>query len=178
MTGFGTPDKVTTWFCCNGDAEAMARLYTGLIPDSAIGTITRSPLDNPGNSAGQVLTVTFTLAGRSFVALNAGPGFTFTEAMSLQVTCEDQAEVDRYWYALIADGGKPVQCGWLKDRFGVSWQVVPRRLPQLITDPDPARAARAMKAMMAMTRIDIAAIEAAAASPEGGGGDHPEGAAP
>lgn len=162
MSGFGTPDKVTTWFCCDGTAEEMARLYTGLIPGSAIGTVTRSPLDNPGNAAGQVLTVAFTLAGRPFVALNAGPGFTFSEAMSLQVMCDDQAEVDRYWDALTADGGHPVQCGWLKDRFGVSWQVVPRRLPDLLTDADTARAARAMQAMMTMTKIDIAAVEAAA----------------
>ncbi|MDP1027413.1 VOC family protein [Sphingomonas sp. KR1UV-12] len=162
MSGFGSRDKVTTWLWCDGTAEEMARLYTGLIPDSRIGDVVRAPAENPAVGLGKVLTVGFTLGGRSFVAMNGGPGHGFSEAMSLQLSCADQAEVDRYWDALTADGGKAVQCGWLKDRFGVSWQIVPDRLAQLMADSDRARAGRAMRAMMTMVKIDIAAIEAAA----------------
>jgi predicted 3-demethylubiquinone-9 3-methyltransferase (glyoxalase superfamily) len=141
------------WF--DGQAEEAAKLYTAIFPDSRIDKVVRSPADNPSTSAGEVLTVEFTLGDRSFIALNGGPEFTFTEAMSLSIECADQAEVDRYWEALVAGGGSHSVCGWLKDRFGVSWQVVPRQLDAMIQSDDRAAAARAMKAMLGMTKIDI-----------------------
>jgi predicted 3-demethylubiquinone-9 3-methyltransferase (glyoxalase superfamily) len=109
-----------------------------------------------------VLTVEFTLAGGSYIGLDGGPHFKFTEAVSFTIHCEDQAEVDYYWDALTADGGAPSQCGWLKDRFGLSWQIVPRQLIALLKHPDPGRAQRAMEAMLQMKKIDIAAVERAA----------------
>jgi predicted 3-demethylubiquinone-9 3-methyltransferase (glyoxalase superfamily) len=155
-------DKVTTWLWCNGTAEEQARFYTALIPDSAIDRIMRAPLDYPGGAAGKVLTVEFTLAGRQFAMLDGGPGPTHSEAMSLSVDCADQAEVDRYWDAFLAGGGAEMQCGWLKDRWGVAWQIVPRRLTELMNDPH--HAAKAMAAMMEMVRIDVAGLERAIAS--------------
>jgi predicted 3-demethylubiquinone-9 3-methyltransferase (glyoxalase superfamily) len=121
----------------------------------------RSPVDLPGGPAGSMILVEFTLAGSPYIALNAS-GFTFTEAVSFMIACEDQAEIDRLWEALTADGGEEVACGWLKDRWGVSWQITPTRLMELINDPDPDRARRAMEAMMTMIKIDIAAVERAA----------------
>jgi predicted 3-demethylubiquinone-9 3-methyltransferase (glyoxalase superfamily) len=117
--------------------------------------------ENAGPS-GTVTVVTFELAGREFVAMSAGPEFKFTEAISIMVDCESQEEVDRYWNALTADGGEESYCGWLKDKYGLSWQIVPTRLNELIADPDPARANRAMQAMLGMQKLDIAALEAAA----------------
>ena len=152
------------WF--DGQAEAAARFYVSLLPDSRIDTVLRSPADTPSGPAGSVLTVEFTLAGSRYVGLNGGPQFPFTEAVSFQMLCDDQAEVDRLWAALTA-GGEPGPCGWLKDRWGLSWQIVPRRLPELIADPDPARAGRAMRAMMGMGKIDVAAVERAADAAEG-----------
>lgn len=155
-------DKVTTWLWCDGTAEDMAAFYTGLIPDSHIVDTVRAPLDTPGGArAGDVLMVEFTLGGRSFAALNGGPAVAPSIALSLQVVCEDQAEVDRYWNALSADA-EAEQCGWLKDRFGVAWQIVPRSMPALLKSPDRARARRAMEAMMSMRKLDIAALEEAA----------------
>lgn len=148
------------WF--DGQAEAAARFYTSLLPDSRVDRVMRSPTDTPSGPAGTVLMVEFTLAGQKYVGLNGGPQFPFTEAVSFQIMCADQAEVDRLWAALTADGGSPSACSWLKDRWGLSWQIVPTRLIELIQDPDPARAKRAMEAMMTMTKIDIAAIERAA----------------
>lgn len=110
---------------------------------------------------GNVLTVTFSLAGQQYVALNGGPQFTFTEAVSLFVNCESQQEVDDLWQKLTADGGEPSQCGWLKDRYGLSWQIIPTRLGELMGDPDPARAGRVMQAMLQMGKIDVAALERA-----------------
>lgn len=147
------------WF--DGQAEEAAKFYTSLLPDSRIDKIMRSPIDYPGGSAGSVLTIDFTLAGQQYMGLNGGPEFPFTEAVSFTINCEDQAEVDRYWDALIAGGGAPVQCSWLKDRYGLSWQIVPTILPKLMADPDPAKARRVMEAMMKMVKIDVAAIEAA-----------------
>ena len=147
------------WF--DGNAEEAAKFYVSLLSDSRIDKIMRAPIDYPGGSAGTVLTVDFTLAGQQFMGLNGGPEFKFTEAVSFTINCEDQAEVDRYWDALIAGGGAPVQCGWLKDRYGLSWQVVPTILPRLMADPDPVKAGRVMAAMMGMVKIDVAAIEAA-----------------
>ena len=153
------------WF--DGEAEEAAKFYVSLLPDSRIDKIMRSPSDYPGGSKGQVLTVDFTLAGQQYMGLNGGPEFKFTEAISFTINCEDQAEVDRYWDALIADGGAPVQCGWLKDRYGLSWQITPTILPRLMADPDPEKARRVMEAMMKMVKIDVAAVKAAY---EGGAG--------
>jgi len=147
------------WF--NGDAEQAAELYTSLFPDSRIDSVNRSPADNPSTPKGAVLTVDLTLAGQQFIGLNGGPDFTFSEAISFTIDCADQAEVDRYWDALISGGGTPSQCGWLKDRFGVSWQVIPRALPELLTGSDAAGAARTMEAMMQMGKIDVARLREA-----------------
>ena len=147
------------WF--DKQAEEAANFYVALLPNSRIDKVNRSPADYPNGKAGDVLVVEFTLDGRPYLALNGGPNFTFDEAISMVLTTEDQAETDRYWEALLADGGQPSQCGWLKDRFGLSWQVTPRQLPKLLGDPDPARAKRAMEAMMDMVKIDVAALEAA-----------------
>ena len=149
------------WF--EGNAEAAARFYTSLFPNSSIDRIQLSPTDTPGNKEGDALLVLFTLADCSFQALNGPKHDTFNDAVSLSVSCEDQTEVDRYWDALTANGGKPVACGWLKDKFGLSWQIIPRRLPVLLADPDAARAKRVMEAMMKMVKIDVAVLEAAAA---------------
>ena len=149
------------WF--DGNAEEAAQLYTSLFPNSRIDKVTRSPADNPSTPRGAVLTVDFTLDGQRFIGLNGGPARPFTEAISFSIDCEDQAEVDRYWDALIEDGGAPDQCGWLKDRFGVSWQVVPRVLFKLLADPDRERSQRVMQAMLSMKKIEIDALERAAA---------------
>jgi predicted 3-demethylubiquinone-9 3-methyltransferase (glyoxalase superfamily) len=148
-------DKITTCLWFDGKAEEAAEFYTSIIPDSRIDKVNLSPADNPSTPAGAVLTVDFTLGGRSFIALNGGPEFSFTEAVSLSIDCEDQAEVDRYWDALVAGGGSHSVCGWLKDRFGLSWQVVPKQLPAFLAGPDRDGAARAMEAMLQMTKLDV-----------------------
>jgi predicted 3-demethylubiquinone-9 3-methyltransferase (glyoxalase superfamily) len=153
--------KVTPFLWFDGQAEQAAQFYVSLFPDSRIERVNRSPADTPSGPAGMVITVEFTLAGTRFVALNGGPMYSFTEAVSFQIACADQAEVDRLWSALSA-GGSESRCGWLKDRWGLSWQVVPTRLHQLLADPDPARARRAAEAMLKMKKIDIAAMERAA----------------
>lgn len=145
------------WY--DGDAEAAARFYCSLLPDSRVDKVRRSPADTPSGPAGTVLTVEFTLMGQPYLGLNGGPAFRFTEAVSFQIHCDDQAEVDRLWSALTADGGQPSQCGWLKDRWGLSWQIVPRRLTELMADERTAK--RAMEAMMTMEKIDVAALERA-----------------
>ncbi len=147
------------WF--DGQAEEAAKLYTSLLPDSRIDKVNRSPADTPSGPEGSVLTVDFTLAGQHFIGLNGGPDFKFNEAISFSIDCEDQAEIDRYWDALIAGGGEPSQCGWLKDRFGVSWQVIPKQLPQLIGGPDREGAKRAMEALLDMTKLDLAKLREA-----------------
>jgi predicted 3-demethylubiquinone-9 3-methyltransferase (glyoxalase superfamily) len=154
--------KITPCLWFDGNAEEAANFYTSLIPDSRIRSVNRAPGDNPSTKEGAVLVVEFTLAGQDFMGLNGGPQFTFSEAISFTIDCEDQAEVDRLWDALTADGGKPVACGWLKDKFGLSWQITPRELPRLLGDPDPVRAKRAFQAMMNMVKIDIAALRRAA----------------
>jgi predicted 3-demethylubiquinone-9 3-methyltransferase (glyoxalase superfamily) len=121
----------------------------------------RSPADNPSTGAGEVLLVTFTIAGQPFTALNGGPRFAFTEAVSFEVDCADQAEVDHYWEALVQGGGEHAPCGWLKDRFGVSWQVVPRQLGDYLSGPDAAGNRRAMEALLAMSKLDIETIRRA-----------------
>lgn len=157
-------DKVTTFIWFEGDkALEAAQFYTSLLPDSRIDDVHKARTVTPSGPEGSVLFVTFTLAGRSYAAMN-GARDGFNDAISLMVTCEDQAEVDRLWAALTANGGRPVACGWLKDRFGVSWQIVPRRLMELIADPDPAKGKRVMHAMMEMVKLDITALEKAAAA--------------
>lgn len=146
------------WF--DGDAETAATFYTSLLPGQ-IDQVHRSPADNPSMRQGEVLTVDFTLDGQKFIGLNGGPDFPFTEAISISVLCEDQAEVDRLWSSLTADGGEPGQCGWLKDRFGVSWQIVPRILPEMFDGPDRAGAKRAMEAMLRMTKLDVRKLQEA-----------------
>lgn len=148
------------WF--NHDAEEAARFYTSLLPDSAITRSQKSPADSPSGPAGIVIVVEFTLGGRPFMGLNGGAAFRFTEAVSLMITCADQAEVDRLWRAFLDNGGEASACGWLKDRWGMSWQITPRRLLELMADPDPGRARRTMESMMTMSRIDIAELERAA----------------
>lgn len=144
-----------------GEAEAAASFYVSIFPDAAITAISRYGKGAP-MPEGTALMVEFTLAGQRFQALNGGPPAEFSEAISFSIACKDAAEVDHYWAALTAMGGQPIQCGWLRDRFGLRWQVVPDGLGALIADPDPARAARAMQAMMGQTKLDLAAIRAAA----------------
>jgi len=150
------------WF--DRQAEEAAQFYTGLFPDSGIDEVTRygeEGFEVHGMPAGTALTVAFRLAGRDFTALNGGPHFTFSEAISLVVRCETQAEVDHYWDGLLAGGGAEGRCGWLKDRYGLSWQVVPNALPRLLADPDPAKAGRVMQAMLQMTRLDLPTLQRA-----------------
>jgi predicted 3-demethylubiquinone-9 3-methyltransferase (glyoxalase superfamily) len=155
-------DKISPCLWFDGDAEEAARLYTSLFPNSHIDSVDRSPADTPSGPEGSVITVNFTLDGRSYIGLNGGPDFKFTEAVSFSIDCDDQAEVDRYWDALLADGGKPSVCGWLYDRFGLSWQVVPRQLPEMLNSQDRPAAKRAMEAMLKMVKIDVAELERAA----------------
>lgn len=154
-------DKIAPCLWFDGQAEEAARFYVSLLPDSSLDAVHRSPTDYPDGKAGDVLTVEFTLAGRKFTGLNGGPHFKFNEAVSFQIYCDDQAEVDRLTEALSAVP-EAEQCGWVKDRWGLSWQIVPRRLLELLADPDAGRAKRAMEAMMTMKRIDVAAVERAA----------------
>ncbi|HYU14062.1 MAG TPA: VOC family protein [Stellaceae bacterium] len=147
------------WF--DGEAEAAAKFYVSLLPGSRIDHVQRNVTDSPGGKAGTVLIVAFTLAGQRFLALNGGTRFEYTHAISFQVDCADQAEVDRLWDGLSA-GGSTERCGWLRDRYGVSWQIVPTVLPQLLGDPDPAKAQRVMQAMLQMVKLDIAGLKAAA----------------
>jgi predicted 3-demethylubiquinone-9 3-methyltransferase (glyoxalase superfamily) len=154
-------DKVTPCLWFDGNAEEAANFYVSLLPDSRIDKILRSPADNPSMKEGGVLMVDFTLAGRQYSGLNGGPQFQFTEAVSFVVHCEDQAEVDRLWDALTADGGKPVQCSWLKDRFGLSWQIVPEEMLEMLASDDRDGARRAMEAMMGMVKLDLAELKRA-----------------
>ena len=147
------------WF--NGEAEEAANFYVSLFPDAKITAISRYGTGAPF-PAGTALMVEFNLAGQRFQALNGGPNFTHSEAISLSIGAKDADEVDHYWNALSANGGSESRCGWLKDRYGVSWQVVPDGLGKVLSDPDPARAARAMRAMMQMKKLDLAAMRAAA----------------
>ena len=159
-----TTQKITPCLWFDGNAEEAVQFYTSVFPNSSVDQVLRSTVDYPGGKEGSVLMLTFTLAGQSYQALNGGPYEKFNNAISLSVDCADQAEVDRLWAALTADGGKPVQCGWLKDKFGLSWQIVPRQLIELMADPDTAKARRVMQAMMQMVKIDVDKIEAAAAA--------------
>ena len=154
--------KITPCLWFDGDVEAAADFYVTLVPDSRVDQVNRAPVDTPSGGAGQVLTVILTLAGQRYCLLNGGPMFPQTQAVSFMIETDDQAETDRLWDAIVSNGGAASQCGWCSDRWGVSWQVTPRRLLELTTDPDASVAGRAMAAMMTMGKIDIAAIEAAA----------------
>lgn len=148
------------WFAT--EAEEAARFYVSLLPESRITHVQKSPMDYPGGKADAVLVVEFELAGQSYMGLNGGTSVPFTNAVSFSIACEDQAEVDRLW-ASLGDGGAEQACGWITDRYGLPWQIVPKVLPKLLADPDPAKAQRAMAAMMTMVKLDVAALEKAAA---------------
>ncbi|MBN8901144.1 MAG: hypothetical protein BGO51_01200 [Rhodospirillales bacterium 69-11] len=151
-------NTICLWF--EKDAEAAARFYTGLFPDSAMGAVHRAPGDYPSGKAGDVLTVTFTVAGIPCLGLNGGPAFRHSEAFSFQIATDDQAETDRYWNAIVENGGTESDCGWCKDRWGISWQITPRVLTEALS-AGGGQAQRAFAAMMQMKKIDVAAIEAA-----------------
>ena len=152
-------NRICLWF--NGDAEAAARFYAETFPDSSVDAVHTAPGDFPSGKKGDVLTVEFTVMGIPCLGLNGGPAFTHDEAFSFQVATYDQAETDRYWNAIVDNGGQESACGWCKDKWGLSWQITPVVLSEAITHPDPAAAKRAFDAMMEMHKIDIATIEAA-----------------
>jgi predicted 3-demethylubiquinone-9 3-methyltransferase (glyoxalase superfamily) len=154
--------KITLCLWFDGQAEAAANAYVSLLPNSRIERVTRLGMDTPGAAAGRVLMVEFVLDGQPYLALNGGSMYKLTPALSLSVSCVDQGEVDRLWAALLADGGAEMRCGWVTDRFGVTWQIVPEILPRLMRDPDAAKVRRVTQAMMQMVKLDIMALEAAA----------------
>src|SRR5712672_1832037 len=156
-------NTICLWY--DHDAEEAARFYARTFPDSAVGAVRRAPSDFPGGKAGDVLTVEFTVCGVPCFGLNGGDAFKHSEAFSFQIATEDQAETDRYWEAIVGNGGAESQCGWCKDKWGLSWQITPRALMQATTDRDRAAAKRAFEAMMGMKKINIAAIEAARRGP-------------
>jgi predicted 3-demethylubiquinone-9 3-methyltransferase (glyoxalase superfamily) len=155
--------KITPFLWFDHQAEEAVNFYTSIFPNSKIVKVARYGEAGPGPT-GSVMTVEFQLEGMTFVALNGGPIFKFTEAISLVVNCQTQAEVDTYWEKLAADGGE-VQCGWIKDKFGLSWQIVPTILSELVSDPDPKKSSRVMKAMLAMKKLDIRALKQAYEGP-------------
>jgi predicted 3-demethylubiquinone-9 3-methyltransferase (glyoxalase superfamily) len=155
------PAKNTICLWYDGDAEEAARFYARTFPDSSVGAVHRAPGDYPAGKKGDVLLVEFTVMGVPCIGLNGGPEFKHNEAFSFQVATDDQTETDRYWNAIVGNGGQESECSWCKDKWGVSWQITPRALMEAITSPDAAAAKRAFDAMMTMKKIDIAAIEAA-----------------
>ncbi len=155
------PAKNTVCIWYDKEAEEAARFYAEVFPDTAVGAVHRAPSDNPSNKQGDVLTVDFTVMGIPCIGLNGGTEFPQSEAFSFQVATVDQAETDRYWNAIVGNGGKESQCGWCKDKWGVSWQITPIVLTEAFTGSDPAAAKRAFDAMMQMGKIDVAKIEAA-----------------
>ena len=158
-------DKIIPMLWFDTQAEEAARFYCSVFKKSKLGKIARYPEGGPGKP-GSVMTVEFKLAGQDYVALNGGPQFKFTEAISLVVNCKDQEEIDYYWDRLLQGGGKPVQCGWLRDRFGLSWQVTPADWNKLYTGKDKAKAQRVFTAMMGMVKMDLAALKRAAKGPK------------
>ena len=152
-------NTICIWF--DTDALDAATFYAETFPDSNVGAVFRAPSDYPSGKAGDVLTVQFTVLGIPCVGLNGGPVFKHSEAFSFQVATDDQAETDRYWDAIVSNGGQESECGWCKDKWGLSWQITPRVLTDAMASPDPAVAKRAFEAMMTMSKIDVAAIEAA-----------------
>ncbi|MBL8501643.1 MAG: VOC family protein [Nitrosomonas sp.] len=152
-------NTICLWY--ENDAEGAARFYAKTFPDSSVGAVHRAPGDYPAGKEGDVLTVEFTVMGIPCLGLNGGPAFTHNEAFSFQVATEDQNETDRYWNAIVGNGGQESECGWCKDKWGISWQITPVALTKAFTSPDRAASKRAFDAMMTMRKIDIAAIEAA-----------------
>ena len=159
-------NTICLWY--DGDAEEAARFYADTFPDSFVGAVHRAPGDYPSGKKGDVLTVEFTVMGIHCIGLNGGPAFVHSEAFSFQVATTDQAETDRYWDAIVGNGGQESECGWCKDKWGLSWQISPIVLLEAVTDPDPVVAKRAFDAMMEMRKIDISAIEAAIRGGDGG----------
>jgi predicted 3-demethylubiquinone-9 3-methyltransferase (glyoxalase superfamily) len=156
--------KLTTCLWSNYSAEEQAGFYASLLPDGRVTKVHRTPADTPSQKAGEVIVVEVELAGQTFILLNGGPMFTHSEAVSFVISTEDQEETDRLWNAIVGNGGEESMCGWCKDKWGVNWQITPKRLMELnFSNPDPASARRAMEAMMTMKKIDIAAVERAAA---------------
>jgi predicted 3-demethylubiquinone-9 3-methyltransferase (glyoxalase superfamily) len=152
-------NTICLWY--NDDAEEAARFYAQTFPDSSVDSLHRAPGDFPSGKQGDLLTVEFTVMGIPCISLNGGPAFKHSEAFSFQIATADQAETDRYWNAIVGNGGQESMCGWCKDKWGISWQISPLVLISAVTDPDPAVAKRAFEAMMQMKKIDVAAIEAA-----------------
>jgi predicted 3-demethylubiquinone-9 3-methyltransferase (glyoxalase superfamily) len=153
-------EKITPHLWFVKEAEQAARFYASIFPDSRVDRVTSLPSDSPSGPAGSVNMVEFTLFGQPFFAISAGPLDSFNHAISFVVTCDDQKEIDRYWEALL-QGGKAEQCGWLKDKYGVSWQIVPAELRRMMTDPDRDKARRASEAMLKMVKLDIAGLKSA-----------------
>ena len=152
-------NTICIWY--DGTALDAAKFYAATLPDSSVGVVYRAPMDYPAGKQGDVLTVEFTVVGIPCLGLNGGPGIKHSEAFSFQIATDDQIETDRLWNAIVGNGGQESECGWCKDKWGLSWQITPRALSAAIADPDPAAARRAFEAMMQMRKIDIAAIEAA-----------------
>jgi predicted 3-demethylubiquinone-9 3-methyltransferase (glyoxalase superfamily) len=156
--------KLTTCIWSNYTAEEQAEFYASLLPDGRVTKVHRTPADTPSQKAGEVIVAEVELAGQTFILLNGGPMFTHSEAISFAISTDNQAETDRLWDAIVGNGGEESMCGWCKDKWGISWQITPKRLIELnFQNPDPASAKRAMEAMMTMKKIDIATIERAAA---------------
>ena len=153
--------NLTTCLWFNGRAREAANFYTSIFPDSSVADNWIAPTDTPGNKQGEEIVVNFTIFGQSFIGLNGGPQFPHSEAISFQIPCADQNEIDKYWDLLIADGGEESQCGWLKDKFGVSWQVTAPEMGQYLGGSDPAGCQRATQAMLQMKKIDLAAMKKA-----------------
>jgi predicted 3-demethylubiquinone-9 3-methyltransferase (glyoxalase superfamily) len=153
--------KITPFLWYSKEAEEAAKFYAGLFPDSRVKRVTTLPTETPSGPAGSVKVVDFELFGQAFTAISAGPLDAFNHAVSFIVNCESQQEIDRYWNAFLEGGGKAEQCGWLKDRYGLFWQIVPTVLGEMMSDPDRAKAKRAADAMLKMVKLDIAALQAA-----------------
>lgn len=151
--------KITPFLWFDNNVEEAMAFYTSIFKNSKINEVRRYPEVSP--NAGNIITGSFTLEGQNFIGMNGGPQFKFNESVSFFVMCEDQEEVDHYWYKLIADGGAESQCGWLKDKFGLSWQIIPKALDELIGDPDPEKAGRVMQAMLQMKKIEVDKLEVA-----------------
>jgi len=153
--------KLTTCLWFDGNAREAANFYTSIFPDSSIADNWIAPTDTPGNKQGEEIVVNFKIFGHDFIALNGGPQFPHSEAVSFQIPCKDQLEIDHYWEILTKDGGQESQCGWLKDKFGVSWQVISAEMNHYLGGPDSAGAQRATQAMLGMRKIDLAAMKSA-----------------
>ena len=155
--------SLTPCLLYDGAAEEAARFYAATFPNSSVDAVQRAPGDHPSGRQGDVVTVEFTVLGTKFLALNGGPQASFTNAVSFQIHTADQAETDRYWWAIVGNGGSESACGWCKDRWGLAWQIIPRQLSEALSDADPAARKRVFEAMMTMVKLDIARIEAARA---------------